>query len=154
MGITIDAQLAAARRRIRRLAPADALLALARGAALIDIRPAGQRARDGAVPGSFVASRNALEWRLCAESGWRDPRLPDRDGEPILFCDGGFASSLAAAGLVELGFARAAEVDGGFAAWRAAGLPIVPHDDPSVLPVLAGGPGSPLVARDPYDGVS
>jgi rhodanese-related sulfurtransferase len=41
-------------------------------------------------------------------------------------CDEGYQSSLAAATLQDLGFARATDVDGGFQAWRAAGLPVDP----------------------------
>ena len=41
-------------------------------------------------------------------------------------CDAGYASSLAAATLREIGFARAADLDGGFQAWRGAGLPVEP----------------------------
>ena len=39
-------------------------------------------------------------------------------------CDEGYQSSLAAATLQELGFARATDLVGGFCAWRAAGLPL------------------------------
>ena len=41
-------------------------------------------------------------------------------------CDEGYQSSLAAATLQQLGFQRATDVDGGFQAWRAAGLPVAP----------------------------
>jgi len=36
----------------------------------------------------------------------------------------GYQSSLAAATLQQLGFAWASDVEGGFQAWRAAGLPV------------------------------
>jgi rhodanese-related sulfurtransferase len=39
-------------------------------------------------------------------------------------CNEGYQSSLAAATLQQLGFARATDLDGGFQAWRAAGFPI------------------------------
>jgi 3-mercaptopyruvate sulfurtransferase SseA len=38
-------------------------------------------------------------------------------------CDGGYQSSLAAATLQRLGLHDATDIDGGFQAWRAAGLP-------------------------------
>jgi rhodanese-related sulfurtransferase len=44
----------------------------------------------------------------------------------IVMCDAGYASSLAAETLREIGFARAADLDGGFQAWREAGLPVEP----------------------------
>ena len=43
----------------------------------------------------------------------------------IVVCNEGYQSSLAAATLLDLGFARATDLDGGFQAWRAAGLPVV-----------------------------
>ena len=41
-------------------------------------------------------------------------------------CSEGYASSLAAVSLRELGVARATDLVGGFLAWQAAGLPVVP----------------------------
>ena len=42
----------------------------------------------------------------------------------IVFCSEWYTSSLAAASLLDLGVARATDIDGGFQAWIAAGLPI------------------------------
>ena len=41
----------------------------------------------------------------------------------IVLCSEGYASSLAAASLRHLGLRHATDVDGGFRAWKAAGLP-------------------------------
>ena len=41
----------------------------------------------------------------------------------IVICQEGYTSSLAAAALQDLGFARATDVIGGYHAWAAAGLP-------------------------------
>ena len=46
------------------------------------------------------------------------------DEHVILMCNEGYQSSLAAATLQQLGFARATDLNGGFQAWRAAGFPI------------------------------
>jgi rhodanese-related sulfurtransferase len=43
-----------------------------------------------------------------------------------VLCSEGYTSSLAAASLQDLGIVRATDVVGGFAAWRAAGLPTTP----------------------------
>ena len=67
--------------------------------------------------------RTVLEWRLDPESPWRNPHVGSLDQQIVLICDHGCSSILAAATLVELGFARAGDVVGGFAAWRDAGLP-------------------------------
>ena len=78
------------------------------------------------VPGSLQIPRTVLEWRLDPDSAWRSPHAPALDEPVILLCDHGESSSLAAATLVELGFTKAGDVVGGFAAWAAAGLPVVP----------------------------
>lgn len=41
-------------------------------------------------------------------------------------CSEGYTSSLAAAALLDLGLRRATDLDGGFLAWRTAGLPVAP----------------------------
>lgn len=46
------------------------------------------------------------------------------DARVIVVCQEGFTSSLAADVLCSIGITRATELVGGFAAWRAAGLPV------------------------------
>jgi len=94
------------------------------GATLIDIRSDTQISEDGLVPGALVISRNVLEWRLDPASTQRHPRAPEVDAHVIIMCNEGYQSSLAAATLRQLGFTRATDLDGGFQAWRAAGLPV------------------------------
>ncbi len=120
---TIDDVLAEARSRLRRLDPVAAYRAVAAGGVLVDIRPAAQRAAEGEVPGALVVERNVLEWRFDPAS---DARLPVATGygvQVIVLCSEGYTSSLAAAALLDLGLHRATDVDGGFRAWHAAGLP-------------------------------
>lgn len=124
MPTTVDDLLAAARTRIRRLDPRGAAAAWQRGAMLIDIRPAAQRHREGEIPGAVIVERNVLEWRLDPRSAHRLPEVTDHARELIVVCSEGYASSFAAATLVDLGFASAADLDGGFKAWEAAGLPV------------------------------
>ena len=123
---TIDDVLAAARRDLDRLDPRAASAAVGDGATLIDIRQSAQIARDGTIPGALYIHRNVLEWRLDPSSDNRHPQAPDLDACVIVFCDQGYTSSLAAAALKELGFGRATDLDGGFQAWRDAGLPVAP----------------------------
>jgi rhodanese-related sulfurtransferase len=122
--VTVDDLLSAARARLDRVGPDEARAALEQGAVLIDIRTDSQRADDGVVPGARFVPRNVLEWRLDPASDHRDPELADPDSHVILMCNEGYQSSLAAATLHELGIARATDLDGGFQAWRAAGLPV------------------------------
>jgi rhodanese-related sulfurtransferase len=123
---TLDELLAEAGARIERLEPADALAELEEGACLVDIRSEAAREREGVVPGSLHVPRTVLEWRLEPDSPWRNPHAPGLGQRVVLFCDHGFSSVLAVATLLELGFERAADVVGGFAAWREAGLPTAP----------------------------
>jgi rhodanese-related sulfurtransferase len=121
---TAEELLAQARSRLERLDPHAARAAIADGALLVDIRAESQRAADGLVPGAIFIQRNVLEWRCDPASQWRDARVaPGR--RLIVMCDEGYQSSLAAATLCELGVA-ATDLDGGFQAWRAAGLPVQP----------------------------
>jgi rhodanese-related sulfurtransferase len=121
---TIDDLLAAAREQIERLQPHEALEAARGGALLVDIRSEVDRIRDGVIPGAMFHPRSVLEWRMDPASGYDDPEVGGIERRVILVCAEGYQSSLAAANLRELGFQRAGDVDGGFEAWAAAGLPV------------------------------
>ena len=123
---TIDDLLEAARARLERVGPVEALEAVrTEDALLVDIRSEVQRERDGTIPGAVFHQRNTLEWRADPASDHRDPELSrDLGRRLILVCHEGYQSSLAAATLQDLGFTRATDLEGGFAAWRAAGLPV------------------------------
>jgi rhodanese-related sulfurtransferase len=123
---TIDDLLAAARGRLKRLTAKDAQAAQVDGAVLIDIRSDRQVGADGTIPGALRIDRNVLEWRLDPTSPHRHPDAPSPEEQVIVVCDAGYQSSLVAATLQDLGLARATELDGGFQAWRAAGLPVAP----------------------------
>ena len=126
--MSVDQLLAEARRHLRRLTPHDAAAAIADGALLVDTRPIEQRARDGVVPGALVIDRNVLEWRLDPTSPHRDPSITGHDTAIVVMCNEGYASSLVAAQLQRMGFADATDLDGGFQAWKAAGLPTAAGD--------------------------
>jgi rhodanese-related sulfurtransferase len=115
----IDGHLAGVRRQLDRVAPEDLRAEVDGGALLVDIRPASFRHDEGELPGAVVIERIHLEWRL-------DPTSPDRIPEPttgrrvIIVCNEGYASSLAAATLQELGITGATDLIGGYRAWKAA----------------------------------
>jgi rhodanese-related sulfurtransferase len=123
---SIDEILAAARTRLNRLEPKEALAAQRDGAVLVDIRPAAQRAKTGIIPDALVVERNVLEWRFDPASDARLPVADRYDLEVIVYCEEGYTSSLAAAALLDLGLFRATDLAGGISAWRAAGLPVEP----------------------------
>ena len=123
---TVNDLLAASRARIDRLAPADALTAARDGAILIDTRCAELRRETGVIPGSIHIPLSVLFWRLDPASGSSRADVADPERQVILVCAHGYSSSIAAATLRDLGFSRAADVEGGFEAWQAAGLPTEP----------------------------
>jgi rhodanese-related sulfurtransferase len=116
----VDRLLAQARDVIApRPGPADLAAVREAGGLVVDIRPVGLRERDGALPGALVVDRNVLEWRLDPTSPWRLPEVTGPDQPMVLVCDEGYASSLAAAALRELGCLAATDLDGGYQAWLA-----------------------------------
>lgn len=116
--LTIGQVLDQARSRLRRLDPAEAEAACRAGALVVDIRPVEQRRRHGELLDAVPIERNVLEWRFDPTS---DAALPVAayDLQVVLLCQEGYASSLAAAALQDLGIHRATDVIGGYAAWRA-----------------------------------
>jgi rhodanese-related sulfurtransferase len=123
---SVDDLLTAARSRLRRLDPVAASAAIRQGALLVDTRPAAQRRAEGAVPGALLVERNVLEWRFDPRSRARLPVATDYDTRIIVMCSQGYASSLAAASLQDLGLRHATDLAGGFLAWKDAGLPVQP----------------------------
>lgn len=118
--------LAEARTGIRRYEPAEALARAANGSVLVDLRSHDERERDGVIPGSVHVPRSVLEWRMDESSGFSNPHVARPELELVLVCNEGYSSSFAAAALRDLGFLHAADLAGGFQAWRAAGLPTMP----------------------------
>ncbi len=118
----IDAVLEAARAKLSRIEAGDVPAALGRGALLVDIRPAAQRAQEGDVGAALVIERNVLEWRCDPTSDARLPEAVGDDVEWIVLCSEGYTSSLAAAALVDLGLHRATDVVGGYHALRTTGV--------------------------------
>ncbi|MEO6092391.1 MAG: MBL fold metallo-hydrolase [Novosphingobium sp.] len=71
----------------------------------------------GHVPGAVHLPRGQLELRV-------NELLPDPSVAILTICEFGKISTLAAATLRELGFTRAAALDGGMSAWREQGFPV------------------------------
>jgi rhodanese-related sulfurtransferase len=110
----IDSVLEYARRLLPYRPSAEDLPALrASGALIVDIRPIEQRSRDGALPGSIVIDRNVLEWRLDPTSPYRIAEATGPDQQIVIVCNEGYASSLAALSLQQLGLLKATDLVGG-----------------------------------------
>ncbi|MGW4552049.1 rhodanese-like domain-containing protein [Streptomyces sp. NPDC004365] len=124
--LDIDELLERVRVDLDRVEAADAFEAAQAGEALlVDIRYAALRDRDGLIPGALVVERNELEWRLDPQGSHRAPEATSHDLRVVVICNEGYASSLAAVSLRQLGLRRATDLVGGFQAWRAAGLPVM-----------------------------
>jgi hydroxyacylglutathione hydrolase len=96
-----------------RFSPPLAAEQLAAGNAIaIDLRTPGERAQK-AVPGSVSIPLNHLAERV--------GELP-KDRSLLLYCAGGYRSSIGASLLQQKGFTRVAEIAGGVAAWETAQL--------------------------------
>ena len=102
---------------IVQLDPKQALERMRRGARLVDVREAGERA-SGMAEGAIGVDRAALE----SNPG---EHLPDREAEILLICQSGPRSMHAAEALAATGYRNLASVTGGTSAWQAAGLPMV-----------------------------
>ncbi|MFE4254830.1 rhodanese-like domain-containing protein [Streptomyces sp. NPDC056910] len=121
----IDELLDRVRLGLDRVEADEAYTAVTAGdALLVDIRYAALRERDGLIPGALVVERNELEWRLDPQGSHRAAEATSHDLRVVVVCNEGYASSLAAISLRQLGLHRATDLVGGFQAWKAAGLPV------------------------------
>ena len=90
----------------------------------VDLRDIRELERDGLIPGAVHCPRGMLEF-------WIDPDSPyykDVFGsgkEFVFYCSAAWRSALAADTAQQMGLGRVTELEGGFTAWKAAGLPVV-----------------------------
>ena len=119
------AQLVAeAKQRVENLKPEQVSTELNQGdAVLIDLREPDERRQNGVIPNAVPAPRGMLEfWADPSSSYHREEFGPNR--RLILHCASGGRSALAADTLQQMGYADVAHLDGGFKAWKEAGLPV------------------------------
>jgi len=89
----------------------------------VDIRDVRELEREGLIPNALHAPRGMLEF-------WVDPDSPYHkdvfasDKEFVLYCASAWRSSLATATLADMGLTRVSHIEGGFKAWKEAGLPV------------------------------
>lgn len=102
---------------IPEITPAEARGRQRRGAVLIDVREAHERAL-----GMAEGARGVAMETLIADT---PAHLPDRDVEVLLICQGGMRSLRTAEMLMLQGFANVASVAGGTTRWADESLPLV-----------------------------
>lgn len=117
----INVLLAEASELVSAISAEEAKLLLGReGYVFVDLRDVREVQRAGAIPGAFSCPRGMLEF-------WIDPASPYH--KPVFasavtfvfFCAAGWRSVLAARTAMEMGLEPVVHLDGGFAAWVAAG---------------------------------
>ena len=79
---------------------------------------------------AFVAGVRSHISVLDPTNHHRHPAVASHDGELVVFCQEGYASSLAVETLGDLGVPNVHDLAGGYAAWVAAGLPVEREEFP------------------------
>lgn len=90
------------------------------GVVFVDLREKGELRRDGMVPGAVHVPRGMLEFWIDPESPYFKPELAG-PARYVFFCAAGWRSALATRTALEMGVGEVCHIDGGFAAWKAAG---------------------------------
>jgi rhodanese-related sulfurtransferase len=122
----IQAMLDEANATIETLTTKDAIALHQSGASdvlIVDLRDPREIERDGKIPGAFSCPRGMLEFWIDPQSPYAKPQF-QQDKKFVFYCAGGLRSALAAKTAQDMGLKPVAHIDGGFAAWRAAGGPV------------------------------
>lgn len=122
--------IAEAREKIRTISIEDAKAKLENpNVVFVDIRDVRELEREGMIPNAFHAPRGMLEF-------WVDPESPyhkeifGSGKEFVLYCQSAWRSSLATLALQEMGLTPICHIEGGFKAWKEAGLPTSEKSSP------------------------
>ncbi len=106
-----------AKSRIREVSVDETKRKLESGAArVIDVREESEWAA-GHIRGAVYLGRGVLERDI-------ELRVPNKNTELILYCGGGFRSSLSADNLQKMGYTNVASMAGGWREWNAKGGPV------------------------------
>ncbi|HLY20201.1 MAG TPA: rhodanese-like domain-containing protein [Bryobacteraceae bacterium] len=92
------------------------LLAAGQAHLLVDVREDNEWAA-GHAAGAVHLGKGIIERDI-------EARVPDKNTRLVLYCGGGYRSALAADNLQKMGYTDAISLDGGWKAWRQAGLPV------------------------------
>lgn len=122
---TMKEMVKSARDRVGTIAPEHAANAGSEGCLILDVREPGELDRDGCISGALHVPRGLLESRADDTAGTAEPRLTGMRGRGRVhvLCASGARAALAADTLKAMGY-EAAVIEGGFAAWKARGLPV------------------------------
>ncbi len=98
-------------------------LHIASNVVFVDLRDPREREREGTIPNAFSCPRGMLEFWIDPESPYHKPVFAE-DKLFLFFCASGWRSALATKTALEMGLDNVCHLEGGFSAWRDAGLPV------------------------------
>lgn len=90
---------------------------------LIDIRDIRELDREGRILGAHHCPRGMLEFWIDPDSPYHKPVFSSGK-RFVFFCAAGWRSALATKTAQDMGLSPVSHIEGGFGAWREAGLPI------------------------------
>ena len=89
----------------------------------VDLRDVRELEREGQIPGAFHCPRGMLEFWIDPDSPYyKDAFAPGK--QFVFYCNAAWRSALAADVAQQMGMENVVELDGGFTAWKNAGLPV------------------------------
>ncbi len=108
----------AARKQVREATVDDIKSRLDRGEkfVLVDVREDSEWAKDH-LPGAVHVGKGVIERDI-------EQQVPDTATPLVLYCGGGYRSSLAADNLQKMGYTNVVSMDGGIRVWRDRGYPL------------------------------
>jgi rhodanese-related sulfurtransferase len=83
---------------------------------LIDVREESEFAKDH-LPGAIHLGKGVIERDI-------EEKVPDLNAPIVLYCGGGYRSTLAADNLQKMGYSNVLSMDGGIRVWREKGFPL------------------------------
>jgi rhodanese-related sulfurtransferase len=90
----------------------------------VDIRDIRELEREGMIPNALHAPRGMLEFWVDPDSPYYKPVFGEGK-RLILYCASAWRSALATETLQRMGVPQICHLEGGYSAWKEAGLPIV-----------------------------
>jgi len=93
------------------------------GIVFVDLRDPRELDREGRIPGARCCPRGMLEFWIDPDSPYHKEFFATAD-RLVFFCGGGWRTALAARTAQEMGLGNVVHMEGGFGAWKKAGLPV------------------------------
>lgn len=114
-----------ANRAVEMVSPEEAARSLGRdGVVMIDLRDVRELQREGRIPNAFHCPRGMLEFWIDPESPYHKPVFATPEATFIFYCASGWRSALASKTASDMGLEKVKHIEGGFTAWKKAGLPV------------------------------